>query len=65
MKMYCINHVFTEFLNSACENSATAVRLIKKESGPLKRINILECVIIYKSKPSFSIRFLETIFKIR
>ena len=24
MKMYCINHVFTEFLNSACENSATA-----------------------------------------
>ena len=25
MKMYCINHIFTEFLNSACENSATAV----------------------------------------
>ena len=25
-------------------------RLIKKESGHLKRINILECVIIYKSK---------------
>ena len=24
MKMYCINDVFTEFLNSACENSATA-----------------------------------------
>ena len=24
MKMYCINHVFTEFFNSACENSATA-----------------------------------------
>ena len=23
MKMYCINHVFTEFLNSTCENSAT------------------------------------------
>ena len=25
MKKYCINDVFTEFLNSACENSATAV----------------------------------------
>ena len=24
MKVYCINHVFTEFLNSACENFATA-----------------------------------------
>ena len=24
MKMYCINDVFTEFLNSACENFAIA-----------------------------------------
>ena len=25
MEMYCINDVFAEFLNSACENSATGV----------------------------------------
>ena len=28
MKMYCINDVFTEFLNSACENSATAEKMM-------------------------------------
>ena len=31
MKMYCINDVFTEFLNSACENSATAEPFVKKQ----------------------------------
>ena len=30
MKMCCINHVFTEFLNSACENSATADFIVQK-----------------------------------
>ena len=34
MKMYCINHVFTEFLNSACENSVTAVFLLMQDGAP-------------------------------